>query len=130
MTDDRRERHFRMDLRTGRVLNGTPEPPVEEIPDEEWRPIGEIDPMTGPPLQLRGLGVGGWRKPSERTAPRVPLIQSKEKRLEEGERPHEDQIMSLIRTPPISENPPGRHLLGAMWCWIRNRLDAIYNGRW
>jgi hypothetical protein len=38
--------------------------------------------------------------------------------------------MGLIRTPPISENPPGRHLLGAMWYWIRNRLDAIYNGRW
>lgn len=44
---ERRERHFRMDLRTGRVLNGAPEPPVEEVPDEVWRPLGEIDPATG-----------------------------------------------------------------------------------
>jgi hypothetical protein len=58
-------------------------------------------------------------------------MQSKEKRLaqEEGEHPHEDQ-MGLIRTPPISESPPGRRLLGAIWCWISDRLDAIYNGRW
>ena len=40
MTDERRERHFRIDLRTGGILDGTPEPPVEEIPNEEWRPIG------------------------------------------------------------------------------------------
>jgi hypothetical protein len=38
--------------------------------------------------------------------------------------------MSLIRTPPIPENPPGRLLLGSIWCWLRDRLDAIYNGRW
>ena len=44
---ERRERRFRMDLRTGRILDGTPEPPVEEIPDEEWRPIGTIDRETG-----------------------------------------------------------------------------------
>ncbi len=63
------------------------------------------------------------RKTAERTAPRVPLMQSKEKRLakEEGERPHEDQ-MGLIRTPPISESPPGRRILGAIWRWISDRL--------
>jgi hypothetical protein len=44
---DRRERRFTLDLRSGRILDGTPEPAVEEIPDEEWRPIGEIDPATG-----------------------------------------------------------------------------------
>jgi hypothetical protein len=38
--------------------------------------------------------------------------------------------MSLIRTPPIPENPSGTRVLGAIWSWIRNRLDAIYNGRW
>jgi hypothetical protein len=57
-------------------------------------------------------------------------MQSREKRAKRGERPHEDQIMSLIRTPPIPENPPGRLLLGSIWCWLRDRLDAIYNGRW
>ncbi len=38
--------------------------------------------------------------------------------------------MGLIRTPPIPESPPGRLLLGAIWCWIRDRLDAIYDKRW
>jgi hypothetical protein len=38
--------------------------------------------------------------------------------------------MGLIRTPPIPENPPGRLALGTIWSWIRDRLDAIYNGRW
>jgi hypothetical protein len=40
------------------------------------------------------------------------------------------QSMSLIRTPPISERPSGRRLLGGIWCWLRDRLDAFYNGRW
>ncbi|HEX3326694.1 MAG TPA: hypothetical protein VHV50_06840 [Actinomycetota bacterium] len=44
---ERRERRFTMDLRRGRILDGTPEPLVEKIPDEEWRPIGEIDPIAG-----------------------------------------------------------------------------------
>jgi hypothetical protein len=44
---ERRERQFTLDLRSGRILDGTPEPPVEEIPDEEWRPIGAIDPANG-----------------------------------------------------------------------------------
>jgi hypothetical protein len=39
---------FTLDLRTGRILDGTHEPPVEDIPDEDWRPIGEIEPVTGP----------------------------------------------------------------------------------
>jgi hypothetical protein len=43
---DRRERRFTMDLRSGRILDGTPEPPLEDIPDELWRPVGEIDPAT------------------------------------------------------------------------------------
>jgi hypothetical protein len=55
---ERREHRFTMDLRSGRILDGTPESPVEEIPDEEWRPIGEIDPMTGTPSST--AGVGGW----------------------------------------------------------------------
>jgi hypothetical protein len=48
MSTERREHRFRMDLRTGRILDGTPEPPVEDLPDEDWRPSGEIDPVTGP----------------------------------------------------------------------------------
>ena len=44
---ERREHRFTMDLRSGRILDGTPDHPVEVIPDEEWRPIGEIDPATG-----------------------------------------------------------------------------------
>jgi hypothetical protein len=44
---DRRERRFTLDLRSGRIVDGSPEPAVEEIPDEDWRPIGEIDPITG-----------------------------------------------------------------------------------
>jgi hypothetical protein len=46
------------------------------------------------------------------------------------ERPHEDQIMGLIRTAPIPENPSGTLVLGAIWSWIWDRLDAIYKGRW
>jgi hypothetical protein len=42
-----RKRWFTMDLRSGRILDGTTEPPLEEIPEEDWRPIGEIDPVTG-----------------------------------------------------------------------------------
>jgi hypothetical protein len=38
--------------------------------------------------------------------------------------------MSLVRTPPISESPPGRRFLGAIWHWINDRLGAIYGGRW
>jgi hypothetical protein len=45
---ERRERHFRIDLRTGRILDDTPEPPVEEIPEDEWRPLGTIDQTGGP----------------------------------------------------------------------------------
>ena len=44
---ERRERRFTMDRRSGHILDGTPEPPVEEIPDERWRLLGEIDPVTG-----------------------------------------------------------------------------------
>jgi hypothetical protein len=44
---DRRERRFTLDLRSGRILDGSPEPAVREIPDEEWHPIGEIDAVTG-----------------------------------------------------------------------------------
>ena len=43
---DRRERRFRMDLRSGRIVDL--DAPIEEAGDEErWRPIGEIDPVTG-----------------------------------------------------------------------------------
>jgi hypothetical protein len=38
--------------------------------------------------------------------------------------------MGLIRTPPIPENPSGTLVLGAIWSWIWDRLDAFYNGRW
>jgi hypothetical protein len=44
---ERREHRFTMDVRSGRILDGTPEPAVEDLPDEEWRPLGEIDPITG-----------------------------------------------------------------------------------
>jgi hypothetical protein len=44
---ERRERRFTLDLPSGRILDGTPESPVDKISDEEWRPIGEIDPITG-----------------------------------------------------------------------------------
>jgi hypothetical protein len=60
MTDERRERHFRMDLRTGRILDGTPEPPVEELPDERWRYLGEIDPATGRST-VDVSKASGWR---------------------------------------------------------------------
>jgi len=40
------------------------------------------------------------------------------------------RIMGLIRTPPIPENPSGTLVLGAIWSWIRDRLDATFNGRW
>jgi hypothetical protein len=43
---ERREHRFTKD-RGGHILDGTPEPAVEELPDEEWRPLGEIDPATG-----------------------------------------------------------------------------------
>jgi hypothetical protein len=47
MTDDRRERRFMMDLRTGRIV-GLDAPAVDEADDDDrWRPIGEIDPTTG-----------------------------------------------------------------------------------
>jgi hypothetical protein len=66
---EHRERRFTMDLRSGRILDGTPEPPVEKIPDEEWRPIGEIDPVTGgasstsrrPAAGVRCRSFGGGR---------------------------------------------------------------------
>ncbi len=57
-----------MDLRSGRILDGTPEPPVEELPDEEWRPIGELDPVTGPRIDWalashrRPLSEFLWRR--------------------------------------------------------------------
>jgi hypothetical protein len=38
--------------------------------------------------------------------------------------------MGLIRTPPIPEIPSGTLVLGAIWSWIWDRLDAFYNGRW
>jgi hypothetical protein len=66
---ERRERRFTMDLRSGRVLDGTPEPQVEEIPDEEWRLLGEIDPIregsTVDYSKARGwrpLGEVLWRR--------------------------------------------------------------------
>jgi hypothetical protein len=39
---ERRERRFTMNLRSGRILGGTPEPAVEEIPDVDWRPTEEF----------------------------------------------------------------------------------------
>jgi hypothetical protein len=54
-----RERQFRMDLQTG-ILDGSPEPPVKEIPDEDWRPIGEIDPATGRST-VDYSKASGWR---------------------------------------------------------------------
>lgn len=47
MSSEPREHRFTMDLRSGCILDGTPKAPVDEIPDEDWRPIGEIDPITG-----------------------------------------------------------------------------------
>jgi hypothetical protein len=60
---ERRERRFTLDTRTGRILDGTPEPPVEEVPDEEWRPIGELDPVTGP--RIDWALTSHWRPLSE-----------------------------------------------------------------
>jgi hypothetical protein len=47
MISDRREHRFSMDLRSVRILDGTSEPAVEDLPDEDWRPIGEVDTVTG-----------------------------------------------------------------------------------
>jgi hypothetical protein len=47
MSDDCRERRFTLHLPSGRILEGDhPELPntVEDIPDEQWREIGSIDP--------------------------------------------------------------------------------------
>jgi hypothetical protein len=44
------ERRFTLDRPTGQIwpLGPRPaEPPVREIPDEDWRPLGEIDAITG-----------------------------------------------------------------------------------
>ena len=60
---ERRERRFTMDLRSGRILDGTPEPEVEDISDEDWRPIGEIDPVTGP--RIDWTLASHWRPLSE-----------------------------------------------------------------
>jgi hypothetical protein len=58
---ERRERRFAMDLRSGRILDGTPEPAVEEIPEEEWPPIGEIEPITGAPPSTSRMPDAGVR---------------------------------------------------------------------
>jgi hypothetical protein len=60
MSTERREHRFTMDTRTGRILDGTPESPVEDLPDEEWRPIGEIDPLTGR-ANVDYSKASGWR---------------------------------------------------------------------
>ena len=49
-----------MDWRSGHILGGTPEPPVEEIPDEEWRPPR--------PARFPNRGDGGLLE-GERLAP-------------------------------------------------------------
>jgi hypothetical protein len=57
---DRREHRLQMDLRSGRILDGTSEP--EEIPEENWhwRPLGEIDPATGRST-VDYSKASGWR---------------------------------------------------------------------
>jgi hypothetical protein len=57
---ERREHRFTMDLRSGRILGGTPEPAVEDLPDEDWRPLGEIDPATGRST-VDYSKASGWR---------------------------------------------------------------------
>ena len=50
MSDDRWERRFTLHLPSGRILDGDPpELPstIEDIPDEDWREIGSIDPVSG-----------------------------------------------------------------------------------
>jgi hypothetical protein len=46
VSDERRERRFRIDLSSGRIVD-LDAPPVDEDDEEDWRPIGEIDPVTG-----------------------------------------------------------------------------------
>jgi hypothetical protein len=46
MNDERREHHFRMHLPSGEIED-LDAPPVDEDDEEDWRPIGEIDPVTG-----------------------------------------------------------------------------------
>jgi hypothetical protein len=44
------ERRFTLDLRSGQIWPAgprRPEPPVEDIPDEEWTEIGELNRVTG-----------------------------------------------------------------------------------
>jgi hypothetical protein len=64
MSDERRERRFTLHLRSGRILDDSPEPAVREIPDEDWRPIGEIDPATGRST-VDYSKASGWRPVEE-----------------------------------------------------------------
>jgi hypothetical protein len=76
MSDERRERRFRMDLRTGKIID-LDAPPVDE---DDWRLLGEIDPITGrstvdyskgPPLAPVVGAMAAFLTERGRTAPSV-----------------------------------------------------------
>jgi hypothetical protein len=65
---DRRERRFRL-YPSGVILDADGDPPdlpttVEEIPDEEWRELGSIDPISGQARVDYGQ-AGRWRPLAE-----------------------------------------------------------------
>jgi hypothetical protein len=65
MSDERRERRNTLHLPSGVILDVGGDPPelpdtVEEIPDEEWRELGSIDPVTGR-AQIDWTRASAWR---------------------------------------------------------------------
>jgi hypothetical protein len=61
---DHREQRFTLDLRSGRILDATPEPPAEDLPEEEvWIPLGELDSPPGPRVDYSK--ARRWRPLSE-----------------------------------------------------------------
>ena len=66
---DRRETRFRMHLASGVILDVDGDPPdlpdtVEDVPNEEWRELGSIDPVTGRP-EVDWTRASRWRPLSE-----------------------------------------------------------------
>lgn len=67
---DRRERRYTLHLPSGVILDADGDPPelpntVEDIPDEEWREIGSIDPVTGR-AQVDWTRASRWHPLAER----------------------------------------------------------------
>ena len=67
---ERRETRYRMHLASGVILDVDANPPdfpdsVEDVPDEEWRELGTIDPVTGQ-AQVDSTRASAWRPLAER----------------------------------------------------------------